>query len=42
MLTSIRDFGIMWVYILVNIFGAVGIYWLARVPKKSKHKEKSS
>ena len=40
-----RDFGIMWAYIIFNIFAAVGIYWLARVPKKSKHRkteEKSS
>ncbi|OQE87608.1 hypothetical protein PENNAL_c0019G10752 [Penicillium nalgiovense] len=31
-----RNFGLMWVYILVNIFGAVFIYWLARVPKGKK------
>lgn len=34
-----RDFGILWVYILFNIFGAVGLYWLARVPKKTKHRK---
>ena len=34
-----RDFGILWVYIIFNIFAAVGIYWLARVPKKSKHRK---
>lgn len=34
-----RDFGILWAYILFNIFAAVGIYWLARVPKKSKHRK---
>lgn len=28
-----RNFGLMWVYIAFNIFGAVFIYWLARVPK---------
>ncbi|KAL4866663.1 hypothetical protein BDV12DRAFT_187304 [Aspergillus spectabilis] len=28
-----RNFGLMWVYIVFNIAGAVGIYWLARVPK---------
>ncbi|KAH7155772.1 ABC-2 type transporter-domain-containing protein [Dactylonectria estremocensis] len=31
-----RDFGILWVFILFNIAAALGIYWLARVPKKSK------
>ncbi|EPS25362.1 ABC multidrug transporter C [Penicillium oxalicum] len=34
-----RNFGIMWVYIIVNIFLAVGIYWLARVPKGSRSKK---
>jgi len=35
-----RNFGIMWAYIIFNIAGAVFIYWLARVPKKSnKSKE---
>jgi ABC-type multidrug transport system permease subunit len=34
-----RNFGIMWVYIIVNIFLAVGIYWLARVPKGSRSKD---
>ncbi|KAF2769646.1 putative multidrug resistance ABC transporter [Teratosphaeria nubilosa] len=36
---SWRDFGILWAYIIVNVFGAVFFYWLARVPKKSKQKE---
>ncbi|CAI7675725.1 unnamed protein product [Penicillium discolor] len=31
-----RNFGLMWVYIVANIFGAVFIYWLARVPKGKK------
>lgn len=31
-----RNFGIMWAYIIFNIFGALGMYWLARVPKKAK------
>jgi len=35
-----RDFGIMWVYIAFNFFAAVGIYWLARVPKKTKEAKK--
>ncbi|KAL4885009.1 ABC-2 type transporter-domain-containing protein [Aspergillus karnatakaensis] len=32
-----RNFGLMWVYIAFNIVGAVGIYWLARVPKGKKN-----
>ncbi|KAL7423778.1 Multidrug resistance protein [Cryptotrichosporon argae] len=31
-----RDFGLMWIYIVFNIAAAIAIYWLARVPKKSK------
>jgi len=37
-----RDYGILWVYIIFNIFAAVGIYWLARVPKKPKQKEEKA
>lgn len=33
-----RNFGLMWVYIMFNIAGAVFIYWLTRVPKKAKAK----
>ncbi|KAK5654333.1 hypothetical protein OQA88_7511 [Cercophora sp. LCS_1] len=29
-----RNFGIMWVFIIFNIFAALGVYWLVRVPKK--------
>lgn len=28
-----RNWGIMLVYIVINVAGAVGFYWLARVPK---------
>jgi ATP-binding cassette subfamily G (WHITE) protein 2 (PDR) len=28
-----RNFGLMWVYIVFNVFGAVFLYWLIRVPK---------
>jgi ATP-binding cassette subfamily G (WHITE) protein 2 (PDR) len=36
-----RNFGIMWVFIIFNVFGAVFLYWLARVPKnKRKEQEK--
>ena len=34
-----RDYGLLWVYIIFNIAAALGIYWLARVPKKSRAKE---
>ncbi|KAI8628388.1 ABC transporter ABCl1 [Xylariaceae sp. FL1651] len=31
-----RNFGLMFVYIAFNIFGALFLYWLTRVPKKAK------
>jgi hypothetical protein len=31
-----RDFGILWVYVGVNVIMALFFYWLVRVPKKSK------
>jgi ABC-type multidrug transport system permease subunit len=34
-----RDFGFMWVFCIFNIAAAVGLYWLARVPKNSKVKK---
>ncbi|KAI9369377.1 ABC-2 type transporter-domain-containing protein [Aspergillus egyptiacus] len=33
-----RNFGLIWAYIAFNIVCAIGIYWLARVPKGSKTK----
>lgn len=32
-----RNFGIIWVFIIFNIFAAVFLYWLVRVPKKTKN-----
>lgn len=29
-----RNLGFLWVYIVFNVFGAMALYWLARVPKK--------
>lgn len=26
-----RDFGLIWVFIIFNVFAAIGLYWLARV-----------
>jgi ABC-type multidrug transport system permease subunit len=34
-----RNFGLMWVYIVFNVMAAIGLYWLARVPRKRKEKE---
>ncbi|KAJ3024293.1 hypothetical protein HKX48_003118 [Thoreauomyces humboldtii] len=34
-----RDFGILWIYIIFNIFGACWIYWKTRVPKVVKAKK---
>ncbi|KAL5337371.1 ABC-2 type transporter-domain-containing protein [Aspergillus crustosus] len=31
-----RNFGIVWVFIVFNIVAAIGIYWLARVPKTGR------
>lgn len=40
---SWRNFGIMWAYIVFNIFAAIFFYWLVRVPKnKGKKKEKTA
>ncbi|RAK73142.1 pleiotropic drug resistance family ABC transporter [Aspergillus fijiensis CBS 313.89] len=36
-----RNFGLMWVYIIFNIAAAVGIYWLARVPKSAGKAKKA-
>lgn len=32
-------FGYLWVFIIFNIVGAIGMYWLVRVPKKAKQKK---
>ncbi|KAK9450534.1 ABC-2 type transporter-domain-containing protein [Limtongia smithiae] len=34
-----RNFGIIWVYIVFNIFAAIGFYYLLRVPKRFKKKK---
>ena len=31
-----RNFGIMWAFIIFNVFAALFFYWLVRVPKKQK------
>ncbi|KAF5372488.1 hypothetical protein D9758_005173 [Tetrapyrgos nigripes] len=33
-----RNFGLLWAYIVFNIFGALALYWLIRVPKRAKSK----
>lgn len=30
------DFGLLWVYVIFNIFAAIFLYWLIRVPKHKK------
>jgi ATP-binding cassette subfamily G (WHITE) protein 2 (PDR) len=35
-----RNFGLIWVYILANIFGFILFYWLGRVPKGGKKHKK--
>ncbi|KAK7425746.1 Multidrug resistance protein [Neonectria magnoliae] len=37
-----RNFGFMWVYCIFNIAAALGLYWLARVPKNSFKKKSST
>ena len=35
-----RNFGIMWAFVIFNIFAALALYWYARVPRKQKvHEE---
>ncbi|KAK7747504.1 Multidrug resistance protein [Cytospora paraplurivora] len=34
-----RNFGILWAFIIFNIFASLGVYWLARVPKGKKIKK---
>ncbi|KAL4914353.1 ABC drug exporter AbcA [Aspergillus aurantiobrunneus] len=36
-----RNFGLMWVFIVFNIFAACFLYWLARVPRVKKPVEKT-
>ncbi|KAI0173090.1 ABC-2 type transporter-domain-containing protein [Hypoxylon sp. FL1284] len=36
-----RNFGILWAYIVFNIFGALFLYWLTRVPKGKKKENKA-
>ncbi|KAL9127279.1 MAG: hypothetical protein Q9217_003814 [Psora testacea] len=36
-----RNFGIMWAFIIFNVFAALFFYWLARVPRKQTVKEEA-
>ncbi|KAI1764501.1 ABC-2 type transporter-domain-containing protein [Hypoxylon sp. FL1150] len=36
-----RNFGILWAYIVFNVFGALFMYWLTRVPKGKKKENKT-
>jgi ATP-binding cassette subfamily G (WHITE) protein 2 (PDR) len=33
-----RNFGILWVYVIFNVFAALALYWLIRMPKNKKEK----
>lgn len=35
-----RNFGIMWVYVIFNVFAALGLYWYIRMPKGAKKADK--
>lgn len=39
--TRWRNFGIMWAFIIFNVFAALFLYWLARVPRKQKVQEEA-
>ena len=39
--TRWRNFGIMWAFIIFNIFAALGLYWYARVPRKQTVQEEA-
>ncbi|RYP73544.1 hypothetical protein DL771_003583 [Monosporascus sp. 5C6A] len=34
-----RNFGIFWIYVIFNVFGALFLYWLTRVPKGKKEEK---
>jgi ABC-type multidrug transport system permease subunit/ABC-type multidrug transport system ATPase subunit len=34
-----RNFGILWAYVIFNIFAALALYWLVRMPKPKKEKD---
>ena len=37
-----RNFGILWLYVVFNVFAALALYWLVRMPKKSKQSKEES
>jgi hypothetical protein len=39
--TAWRNFGILWVYVIFNIFGALALYYLLRMPKPKKEKKEA-
>lgn len=39
--TRWRNFGIMWAFVIFNVFGALFLYWWARVPRKQKVSEEA-
>jgi ATP-binding cassette, subfamily G (WHITE), member 2, PDR len=37
-----RNFGLMMIYVIFNLFAALALYWLLRVPKRQRSKEMKS
>lgn len=37
-----RNFGILWAYVIFNIFAALALYWLIRMPKTKKDKKEAA
>ena len=35
-----RNFGILWAFVAFNVVAAVGLYWVARVPKVKREVKK--
>jgi ABC-type multidrug transport system permease subunit len=37
-----RNFGILWAYVIFNIFAALALYWLVRMPKTKRDKKEAA
>jgi ABC-type multidrug transport system permease subunit/ABC-type multidrug transport system ATPase subunit len=37
-----RNFGILWAYVFFNVFAALALYWLVRMPKKPRSTKKKT
>lgn len=34
-----RNYGILWAFVIFNVFAALALYWLVRMPKKQKEEK---